>query len=129
MDKERFDELFGDPKTYKIGPIGGFVLRDEYAEIAVLFFFKHINLINGLDPEKRIHLSVSRFANLKEVPTTILKDNITILANADVYEYALTYNLSIDTEHRTIEVKMIDKPDIGESFVTQEEIEGVKASY
>jgi hypothetical protein len=31
MDKERFDELFGDTKTYKIGPIGGFVLRDEYA--------------------------------------------------------------------------------------------------
>jgi hypothetical protein len=50
------------------------------------------------------------------------------MANADIYEYALTYKLDINFDDKTVGIKLLDKPEVGETFITPDEIGGIISS-
>jgi hypothetical protein len=58
-----------------------------------------------------------------------LKNEIKILVNADIVEYAIGYELKIDEKERLISLKLLDSPLLGESFMSGIEIEGSSISY
>ena len=121
-----------DTGTRKIATIGCYFFRDSSNEIVIQFLFMHNGDPNNitLKPQKRIFLSTSLLKDfLKEIPTIPLQDNVTILANADIFDYALTYNLSINSEQRAINVKLVDAPNVGETFITQGETDGITIYY
>lgn len=66
---------------------------------------------------------------IKEIKAYPLVKPLTILANADTYEYALTYILSLNTDDKSIQLKLSDHPEMGEKLITQEEINGIRLFY
>jgi len=132
MRKSRFDELLEDRSVAKINTIGGGIFKDQKDEVAIQFLFMHAGDLacHTLPPKKRIFLSAFPYKNLiKEIQAYPIRDNIIILANADTFEYSLTYLLSIDSAERTIKVKILDEPNVGDRFITQEEVNGITVSY
>lgn len=81
-------------------------------------------------PKKRVFLTTFSYNRLiKEIKAYPLVKPLTILANADTYEYALTYILTLDTEDKSIQLKLSDHPEMGEKFITQEEVNGIRLFY
>lgn len=131
MTREKFDELINNPSIVKIDTVGGGIFKDSEDIVAIQFFFMHAGDFTELPPKKRLYLSTFPLNNLiPEIkPYPIENNTLTILANADSYEYALTYSLVIDSKERKIEVKMIDHPNVGMSLITKEETEGICVHY
>ena len=132
MKREKFDELMADKTVLKVDTIGGGIFKDSNDIVAIQFLFMHAGDSPGrvLPPIKRIFLSTFPFENLiEEVKAYSIVDVLTILANADSYEYALTYNLSINLEQRIIKIIVEDMPNVGERLITQEEIDGIAIPY
>lgn len=131
MNREKFDDLINNSAVVKIGTVGGGIFKDSNDIVAIQFFFMHGGDFSELPPKKRLCLSTFPLKNLiPEIqPYPIENNNLTILANADSYEYALTYSLLVDPKERIIEIKMIEHPNVGMSLVTKEEIDGVNVHY
>lgn len=132
MDRIKYEKLLNDEKTIKIFTVGGCFFHDRHNEIAISFCFMYYNPFENypLKPDKRIYLSVYPFQNLlNEISTKLLEKETLILVNADIFEYALTFTISIDILQRLVVVKIHDKPEMGENFITQEEKEGIRVQY
>ena len=131
MNRENFDEMLKNPSVIKIDTVGGGVFKDSDDIVAIQYYFIHGGDFSELPPKKRLYLSTFPLERLiPEVRAYPVENNtLTILANADSYEYALTYSLVIYPKERKIEIKLVDYPNIGSSLITQEEIDGVTLRY
>lgn len=134
MEQDKYLELLNKKSITKFLTNGCKYCRDVNNEIAIAVSFMH----NGhhsentwrTRPFKRIFLRQFPLKNLiPEIRPILIEKNILILANADIYEYALTYKLEIKVEKREIELKIVDYPILAESFVTNEEVNGIAINY
>jgi len=125
MNRNKYNKLINDSTVFKFDAIGGCFFKDMNNEVVIQFIFMHNGELNNFSskPTKRIFLSTFPAANLLEgIPTKFLNSNATLLANADIYEYALAYNIYNDINRKTVEVKLIDKPEIGEGFILRRKL-------
>ena len=132
MEKTKYEELLNDKKCIKIGTMGGGFLKDSAISKIIQFWFSHTGPLNNFTakPDKRISISlIPENDFLSEIPTILFSGNLLIMVNADIYEYALTFNVYNNIEGRFIKVQIQDMPQIGDSFVTQEEADGIKIGY
>ncbi len=131
MTKERFDEMSKNPSVIKINTVGGGIFKDADNVVAIQFFFMHAGDFSELPPEKRLYLATFPLEKLiPEVTAYPVENNtLTLLANADNNEYALTYSLIIVPKERTVEIKLLDMPNHGVSLLTQEELDGITLRY
>ena len=132
MEKSKYDELLANNKIVKFATKGTNYFRDLNSEIAIEFSFMHNGEPgnNSSRPIKRIFLRLFPLNNLiKEIPTIQIDKSVLVLANAEIYEYALTYKLEIYTDKKIVKVKLIDNPILGETFITGEEISCIEIHY
>ncbi len=132
MTKEKFEELFNDKNIVKFGTTGYCIFKDVEDITAIQVAFSHSGDSSELPPKKRIFLSAFPLNDLVKdfpEPYQIKNNQILILANADMHDYALAYHLTINPSESTIEVKLYEYPTVGEKFITQEEIDGLKIYY
>lgn len=132
MEKKRFEQLFSDKQSVLVGTIGGGLFHDSNKEIVLEFLFMHNGDFSnrGSKPCKRLFISHFPYKNLnEEIPTLLVNDKKNVLANADIFEYALAYEISIDTQKRVVKTILVEKPVLGESFLTAEELDGIEIYY
>lgn len=101
-------------------------------EIVVEFMFGYLG-INNEDVfgslSKRINLRTFPLSNFKESAFIYLDQQITILANAENNLYALSYQLTINTNNREVNAILLDAPFYGEKLITREEKSGIFIHY
>jgi len=132
MKIEKYQELLADEKVIKIGTIGGGFFKDRNNTIAIQFFFYHPGgfFQNNAISNSRITFSIFPLENLIEEikPITII-DTILILANSDSLNYALTYRISVNEKERKVTAILLDKPEMGDRLISDDERTGIELSY
>lgn len=132
MEISRFNELSNNPATLIIETAGCAYFKDPTDTIAIFFCFCYYGLDSSHKtiPDKRISLKKYLVKDLiPEIKLQTFSDQLVILVNADTFEYALSYELILDEKKRTIELRLLDLPNMAEHFITQEEKEGITIEY
>lgn len=133
MNIEKYDAFLKDQSAIIIGTTGSCYFKDVNDIFVIQFLFTHYGMDsdnNSIIPKKRISFRVFPFEKIiPEINKIIVNGSITILVNADVYEYAFAFNLSIDSLKKIIKFELTDKPELGENFITTEESDGIIVNY
>ena len=131
MDLIKYNKLMVDNTIVYIEKNGLCHFRDVNNEIAIQFLFMHLPDYTT-NIAKRINLNVFPLQNLLEgIQADLINDKVTIMANAEEFESAMIYIISVDTTRRLVEVKMTEQPnsELWKKVITPEEIEGVRRPY
>lgn len=99
MDKTRFKELREDNSVIKFEVIGTHFLHVKKNNKVINFSFIYNGAMDSLEiyPEKRIFLNIFPFEKLiSGIDTHLYIDDVVILVNSDIYEYAMTFKISVD---------------------------------
>lgn len=132
MDKAKFDELFYDKNVIKIATLGGEFFKDQKESIVVQFVFYHGGgcYIFPRLLDSRIAITIFPLHKLIDgINPRTIKNEILILANSETWDYALTYKITVDEEKRTVSVILQDVPEMGERFISSDELNGMTLSY
>lgn len=132
MNKERFDELIKNPSIVKFGDLTGVYFINDTENIVIAFVFAHRGFPTPFygDREERINLIVFPATELIEpMPSIKISNSLIVLANYDNPEYALTYEIILNSENKSVSVRILDMPELGDSIITKQELEGLTISY
>lgn len=131
MERKKYDLLLQDNSISKYRGVAHCILKDINNEIAIQFHFTYWTNQNGRSHiPKRMFLNQFLFKDYpgNDVPKTII-DNIVIMVNTESPDYAMTYKISYDSERKSIEGRMLDRPEMAETRIHPEEIEGIKILF
>ena len=135
MNTEKYNELISDNSVIKFSGIAAITfLENSKYNIVIEFAFCHLGLNNlnySAKPKSRIKLSISKITNeflklTEGIQLLKIDTEIRILANSDRSDYALLFDLIIDETNRIISVTLLEEPELGISYLTNEEINGIK---
>lgn len=131
MNKKVYEQMIADNAIVKIETFGGCYFQDIRGEIAIQFFFNHYDQRPSYSakPFQRVDLQTFPLKNLQNQTAVPISSNVTIMVNADNADYAQTYNISVDPIKRSVNLELIEKPDLGETLLTLEEINGIHLAY
>lgn len=132
MDKNRFEELVSNDRTLLFGSLGGAVISDKKNQVAIELIFAYNGLPHNFNlvPKKRICLSAFSIEDLSEgISTFPMADSIIVVGNADMEVYAISYELTTDLKQRRVRIKVLDMPELGDQFITDEEKNGIEVNY
>lgn len=132
MNKKVYEQMIADNAIVKIETYGGGYFQDIRGEIAIHFLFNHYDQMPNYSakPFQRVDLQTFPLKNLPNQITAVpISSNVTIMVNADNSDYAQTYNISVDTIKRSVNLELTKRPDLGETLLTLEEINGIHLAY
>jgi hypothetical protein len=132
MEKNRFDELVNNDKILLFAGLGGAVISDKKNQVAIELIFGYNGLPHNFNivPKKRIYLSAFSIEDFSEAISTFpMADSIIVVGNADMEDYAISYELTTDLKQRRVRLKLLDMPELGEQFITDEEKAGIEVKY
>lgn len=133
MNVEKYENLLNDNSVLKGWGnfVEHFLIPNE--EIIIQFMFMYLGMdSNGLNslPKKRINLHTFPKANLiDEIQPRLINQKTIILANAESQYYAISFELLVEQEKRTISVILLDEPYLGGKLITKEEKYGIIIKY
>lgn len=128
MDKNKFETYFNDESVIKFGEWHGGHFTNTENNIVIFFAFLHRGLKNHIDivNDKRIIFNTYNVEQhqglkpLKNIGTTTL-----FLVNSHNSDFAIVFNISINSKDKTARLEMLEKPELGHSLITEDERNGM----
>lgn len=132
MKRNRYDSIINDSESIKMSELEEHLLYEKQ-EIVINFFFSHRGIPNTSpipNSHRRIELSVFRADEFPlEVELKKTEVSTLIVVNSDDPNYAMTFQLQIDSANRRVNIQIADLPELGQEVITEEEKNGVQVAY
>jgi hypothetical protein len=121
----QYELYMNDEKVIKGGGniVLYFLIPNE--ELILNLYFSY----RPFDSNKRVQYSFhTKNSILKSISRPLSKNTI-IVMNAEDRDYAISYRLLFDAEKRNISITLLNEPNMGEMFITNEEKKGIILNY
>lgn len=130
MDNLKYESILNDSKYLKIEDREGQFFYNEKNDLVISFLYRYY-----MENNRRVYFSICskdelhKEINFKDLRARNIDNQSLFFVNYENEELAMTFSFHIDSENKTTEIKLLDKPELEILDITNEEKFGVQLSF